>query len=109
MSQIGHFGLVLFKLPAMQTLTILSTRSASLASAKQIVFTTALLAASLAVAQADVITAWTFENNALAINNSPAPSTGSGTATSIGMATFPTPNIGVTTDDVGPTRLASQI
>lgn len=67
---------------------------------KQIVSIAALIAASLSVAQADVITAWTFENNAIAVNNSPAPSTGSGTATSIGMATYPTPNVGVTTDDV---------
>src|SRR5580700_5398125 len=57
-------------------------------------------AASLSVAQADVITAWTFENNTIAVNNSPAPSTGSGSASSIGMATYATPNIGVTTDDV---------
>jgi uncharacterized protein (TIGR03437 family) len=62
---------------------------------------TALLsAAALPVAEADVIAAWTFENNAIAVNNNPAPSTGSGTATSIGMATYPTPNVGVTTDDV---------
>ena len=67
---------------------------------KQIVSIAALMAASLSVAQADVITAWTFENNAIAVNNSPVPSTGSGTASSIGMATYPTPNIGVTTDDV---------
>jgi uncharacterized protein (TIGR03437 family) len=59
-----------------------------------------LCAAALPVAQADVITAWTFENNAIAVNNGPAPSIGSGTATSIGMATYPTPSIGVTTDDV---------
>ena len=56
--------------------------------------------AALPVAQASVITAWTFENNAAAVNNSPAPSTGSGTATSFGMDKYGTPNIGVTTDDV---------
>jgi uncharacterized protein (TIGR03437 family) len=67
---------------------------------KQIVSIAALIAASLSIAQADVITAWTFENSALALTNSPAPSTGSGTATSIGMDKYPTPNIGVTTDDV---------
>ncbi|HEY6346355.1 MAG TPA: hypothetical protein VIY49_33110 [Bryobacteraceae bacterium] len=62
---------------------------------------TALLSAAvLPVAQAQVITAWTFENNAIAVNNNPAPSTGSGTATSIGMAMYATPNVGVTTDDV---------
>src|SRR5580658_8786037 len=59
-----------------------------------------VLAASQPAAQAGVITAWTFENNAIALNNSPAPSTGSGTASSLGMATYATPNIGVTTDDV---------
>jgi uncharacterized protein (TIGR03437 family) len=58
------------------------------------------MAASLAVAQADVIAAWTFENNALAVSNSPAPSTGSGTAKSIGMDVYQTPSVGVTTDDV---------
>ena len=69
---------------------------------KKIVSIAALIAASLPVAfaQTQVITAWTFENNAIAVNNSPAPSTGSGTASSIGMATYATPNIGVTTDDV---------
>lgn len=58
-----------------------------------------LLAASQAQAQT-TITAWNFENDAIAVNNSPAPSTGSGTASSIGMSLFPTPNVGVTTDDV---------
>ena len=69
---------------------------------KNIVSIAALIAASLplAFAQSGVIAAWTFENNTIAVNNSPAPSTGSGTASSIGMATYPTPNIGVTTDDV---------
>ena len=67
---------------------------------KTIVSIAALIAASLQVAQAGTIAAWTFENDSIAVNNSPAPSTGSGTASSIGMATYPTPNIGVTTDDV---------
>jgi uncharacterized protein (TIGR03437 family) len=67
---------------------------------KNVVSIAALIALSLGVAQAGTITAWTFENNAIAVNNSPSPSTGSGTATSIGMATYATPNIGVTTDDV---------
>src|SRR5580658_2400846 len=69
---------------------------------KKIVLIAALIAASLSVAfgQGGVIAAWTFENNAIALNNSPAPSTGSGTASSIGMATYATPSIGVTTDDV---------
>ena len=47
-----------------------------------------------------LITGWTFENNAIAVNNSPAPSTGMGTASSLGMDAYPSPNIGVTTDDV---------
>jgi hypothetical protein len=49
-----------------------------------------------------VITQWAFENppNPIAVNNSPAPSAGAGTASSIGMDVYPTPNIGVTTDDV---------
>lgn len=69
---------------------------------KKIVSIAALIAASLPVAfgQGGVIAAWTFENNAIAVNNSPSPSTGSGAASSIGMATYATPNIGVTTDDV---------
>ncbi len=67
---------------------------------KTIVSIAALFAASLQVAQAGVITAWTFENDAVAVNNNPAPSTGSGTASSIGMGAYATPNIGVATDDV---------
>jgi hypothetical protein len=51
-------------------------------------------------ALASTITAWNFENDTIAVNNSPAPSTGTGTASSIGMNVYPTPNIGVTTDDV---------
>lgn len=50
--------------------------------------------------KAATIADWTFENDTIAINNSPAPSSGTGTASSIGMATYPTPNVGVTTDDV---------
>jgi uncharacterized protein (TIGR03437 family) len=60
----------------------------------------ALIAACVSVSQADVITSWTFENNVIALNNSPAPSIGSGTASSFGMDKYGTPNIGVTTDDV---------
>jgi uncharacterized protein (TIGR03437 family) len=66
---------------------------------RRIVSIAALLGASL-VAHADIIAAWTFENNTIAMNNSPAPSTGSGTATSLGMDKYPTPNVGVITDDV---------
>jgi hypothetical protein len=50
--------------------------------------------------RAGIITAWDFENDAVATNNSPAPSVGAGTASSIGMDLYPTPNVGVTTDDV---------
>ncbi|HXD00513.1 MAG TPA: PEP-CTERM sorting domain-containing protein [Verrucomicrobiae bacterium] len=62
----------------------------------------ALLGASLSVIEAhgSTITAWTFENNAIGVNNSPTASTGTGTASSIGMDVYPTPNVGVTTDDV---------
>jgi len=60
--------------------------------------TCALVAATQARSQ--IITAWTFENDPVAVNNNPAPSTGTGTASSIGMNIYPTPNIGVTTDDV---------
>ncbi len=50
--------------------------------------------------QAATITAWNFENDTVAVNNSPAPSTGAGTASSWGMNVYATPNVGVTTDDV---------
>src|ERR1700684_1999357 len=59
-----------------------------------------VLVASLSVSRADVIAAWTFEYNAVVINNNPSPSTASGTASAIGMATYATPNIGVTADDI---------
>ena len=68
--------------------------------------TSALLAAAVITAavgnraSAATVAAWSFENNAVAVNNSPAPSSGAGTASSIGMNIYPTPNIGVTTDDV---------
>ena len=58
------------------------------------------LAAPAVATHASIITAWTFENDAVAVNNSPAPSTGTGTASSIGMNIYATPNVGVTTDDV---------
>ncbi len=64
----------------------------------QILCGAAVLAA--AGAHAQTIAQWTFENDPIAINNNPAPSTGSGTASSLGMNLYPTPNIGVTTDDV---------
>jgi hypothetical protein len=51
-------------------------------------------------AKATILAGWTFENDAVAINNSPAPSSGAGTASSIGMGVYPTPQVGTTTDDV---------
>lgn len=66
----------------------------------KLLLSAALIAASLQVAQADVITAWTFENNAIGANNAPVPSVGAGTASSIGMGVYPTPNLGVTANDV---------
>jgi len=60
----------------------------------------AMIIASAAAAQAQTVAAWSFENDPIAVNNTPAPSTGTGTAGSIGMATYATPNVGVTTDDV---------
>jgi len=50
--------------------------------------------------QAQTITAWTFENNAIGGNNSPSPTTGSGTASALGMGVYPTPNVGTNSDDV---------
>lgn len=71
----------------------MKARNAVLAAAiGSIAFTAASKAATLA--------AWTFENDAVGVNNSPAPSTPTGTASSIGMNIYPTPNVGVTADDV---------
>ena len=60
---------------------------------------TLIMTAAAAKAQ-QTIAAWNFENDAIAVNNSPAPSTGTGTADSIGMNIYPTPNVGVTADDI---------
>ncbi|HVM62052.1 MAG TPA: PEP-CTERM sorting domain-containing protein [Verrucomicrobiae bacterium] len=43
---------------------------------------------------------WTFETNAIAINNSPSPTIGSGTASALGMGIYPTPSTGANADDV---------
>jgi uncharacterized protein (TIGR03437 family) len=71
---------------------------------KNLVSIAALIAASVTVAQADVITAWTFENNTIYTPaqpiNSPAPSVGSGTATPIGMDKYPSTVVGPTAADV---------
>lgn len=58
-----------------------------------------MIAASMSAAQ-QTIAGWNFENNSVAVNNSPVPSSGTGTASSIGMNIYATPNVGVTTDDV---------
>jgi hypothetical protein len=60
----------------------------------------AALLLAAAQTRAQVITAWSFENDPVAVNNAPAPSIGSGTADSIGMNIYATPNVGITQDDV---------
>jgi len=62
---------------------------------KQIASIAALIATSITT-----IAGWNFESDSIAINNNPAADTGSGTASSIGMNIYGTPNVGVTTDDV---------
>src|SRR5215831_683410 len=49
---------------------------------------TTIILASLCGAKAasTTLTAWTFDNDAIGINSSPAPSTGVGTASALGMA-----------------------
>jgi hypothetical protein len=58
----------------------------------------------LSPAYAAVITQWNFETQPISgappYNNSPTPSTGVGTASSIGMDIYPTPQVGVTSDDI---------
>jgi hypothetical protein len=82
-------------------MTLLSNRRVARVMA---IISAILIAASLSARQASaaVITQWNFENHPdpIAVNNSPTPSTGTGTASSIGMNVYPTPNVGVTTDDV---------
>lgn len=51
-------------------------------------------------ASATTITQWNFENDTIAVNNSPAPSTGVGTASSIGMTNSYNSTTSVTADDV---------
>jgi len=46
------------------------------------------------------IAGWTFESDSIAVNNTPSADTGVGTASSINMDVYATPNVGVTTDDV---------
>ena len=54
----------------------------------------------MAAAHAQTVADWTFQSDTIAVNNNPAADVGSGTASSIGMNIYPTPNVGVTTDDV---------
>jgi len=54
----------------------------------------ALLAASLSAAEAQTtLTGWTFDNNAIGLNASPAPSAGVGTASAIGLGSSSNPDI----------------
>src|SRR5580658_2718547 len=68
-------------------------------ASKIITLGSALIVAGTCV-QAQTIADWTFQSDTIAVNNNPAADVGSGTASSIGMATYATPNVGVTTDDV---------
>ncbi|MDR3415138.1 MAG: VPLPA-CTERM sorting domain-containing protein [Nevskia sp.] len=70
---------------------------------KKVVVTGALLFASVSAAQASsVITDWSMNQSGLAVgnNNSPAPSTGSGTATALGMTNSYNSTTSVNTDDI---------
>ena len=67
---------------------------------KKIVSIAAIIAAVAPAAQADTIAAWNFENNTIATNNSPAASTGVGTASAIGMTNSYNSTTSVNTDDV---------
>jgi hypothetical protein len=64
----------------------------------------ALFALTAAPVRSAVITQWNFETQPISgappYNNSPTPSTGVGTASSIGMDIYPTPQVGVTSDDI---------
>ncbi len=46
------------------------------------------------------VTQWTFENNTIAVNNSPTPSTGTGTASGLGMTNSYNGTTSTNTDDV---------
>jgi hypothetical protein len=46
------------------------------------------------------IAAWSFENDSIAVNNNPAPSTGSGTASGLGMTNSYNSTTSTNTDDV---------
>jgi hypothetical protein len=60
-----------------------------------------VLAGTCASASAATITDWNFQSDPIATNNNPVADTGApDTASSIGMNLYPTPNVGVTQDDV---------
>jgi PEP-CTERM motif len=69
---------------------------------KKIVAIAAVVAASASAAHADTIASWNFENppDAIAVNNSPAPTIGVGTAASLGMTNSYNSTTATTTDDV---------
>ena len=68
---------------------------------RQVGMVAILIVGTSAVASAaTTITEWTFENDAIATNNTPVADKGTGTADSIGMNVYATPNVGVTQDDV---------
>jgi hypothetical protein len=67
---------------------------------KKIVSVAALIAAAISAAQAGTIASWNFQSDGVAVNNNPSADVGTGTASSIGMDVYGTPNVGVTTDDV---------
>src|SRR5271169_1042970 len=70
----------------------------------QLMIALVITPALVQTASAITITQWTFETEPLTTpppyNNSPISSTGVGTASSIGMDVYPTPNVGVTSDDI---------
>jgi hypothetical protein len=59
-----------------------------------------VIVGTCAGASASTITEWTFQNDSIAVNNNPVADVGVGTASSIGMNLYPTPNVGVTADDI---------
>jgi hypothetical protein len=71
----------------------------SKSSASKLAFLVGAMFAVPAMAQT-TITQWSFENDPIALNNSPAPSMGSGTASAIGMTNSYNSTTSVNTDDV---------
>ncbi|MGO9446680.1 MAG: PEP-CTERM sorting domain-containing protein [Thiobacillaceae bacterium] len=71
---------------------------------KKIVAIAAVVATSVSVsvAHADTLASWNFENppDPIAVNNNPAPTVGTGTASSIGMSNSYNSTTATTTDDV---------